>query len=212
MFVDGNPCQIPREQADALSERKNLALLTIIRDNITSKYASQAVSLSEFREAVSTHGGTGVDTTLLADFRAHVPLSNYDSYKPFIDKFNMRPCNEEDVVNMFSPGLPDFFAVSSATSGTTPKILPKYNHSARLKIPVRQLFCPNDKDLLATLLCTEYRDVKVVERAPGEVVHKIPVCIMSGGYIRRTRGWYIDDESRLSLTSIFPSSVIHNTR
>jgi hypothetical protein len=189
------------QQRPGLPERTNQALLKIIRDNFNTQYASQAVLLAEFRDAVSAHGGTEVDTTLLADFRSHAPLSNYDSYKLFVDKFNVQPCKEEDVTNMFSPGLPDFLAASSATSGTSPKIFPKYNHHARLKIPTHPPFDPNNKYPLAAVVCTKHRDVKVIERAPGEVVQRIPVCIITGGMVRRSLGWYTDDESRMSLTS-----------
>jgi hypothetical protein len=191
-------------KGDGDSETLQHTLVQIIRDNVNTQYASQAVSLAEFRDAVSTHGGTEVDATLLADFRSHVPLSDYDSYKPFIDKFSVQPCKEEDITNMFSPGLPDFFASSSATSGTSPKIWPKYNHHARLKIQTPPLFDPSNKDPLAVLICTRYSDVKVVERALGEVVQRIPVCIGTGGVVRRSLGWYTDDESRMSLASTFP--------
>ena len=106
---------------------------------------------------------------------------------------------------MLSPGLPDFFALSSATSGTIPKIFPKYNHDARFKVPTRSFFDPSSKHPVAAVACTGYRDVKVVERAPGEVVQRIPVCLASGGHIRRLLGWYTDDESWLSLSSaVFP--------
>ena len=194
-------------QTVALSERINLTLLNIIRDNITTQYGSQAVSLAEFRDAVAKHGTTDVDATL-ADFRAHVPLSNYDSYKPLLDKFNVQPCKEEDVINMFAPGLPDFLVVSSGTSGTNPKIIPKYNHSERLKIPARRYFDATDKEPLAALVCTAYRDVKVIERAPGDVSQRIPVCLVSGGLLRRTTGCYIDDESRMSFRCMFfPSNL-----
>ncbi|KAN0091561.1 GH3 auxin-responsive promoter domain containing protein [Tylopilus felleus] len=188
-MVHANPTQTV-----ALSERINLTLLSIIRDNIVSQYGSQAVLLAEFRDAVAKHGTTDVDATL-ADFRAHVPLSNYDSYKPLLDKFNVQPCKEENVINMFAPGLPDFLVVSSGTSGANPKIILKYNHSERLKIPARRYFDATDKDPLAAVLCTEYRDVKVIERAPGDVSRRIPVCIASGGLLRRTTGCYIDDET-----------------
>ncbi|KAF8134278.1 GH3 auxin-responsive promoter-domain-containing protein [Boletus edulis] len=186
------------QQVAALPEKTN-PLLRIIRDNFNTQYASQAASLAEFRDAVSAHSGTEVDAILLADFRAHVPLSNYDSYKPFVDKFNAQPCKEEDVINMFSPGFPDFFARSSATSGSNPKVFPRYNHNARLNMPSRPFFYTDNKDPIAALICTEYRDVKVLERASGEVVQRIPVCIASGGLVRRSLGWHIDDESRMSV-------------
>ena len=137
MVVVDAVSQAAPQQVAALLERTNRALLGIVRDNFNTQYASKAASLAGFRDAVSAHGGTETDATLLADFRSHVPLSNYDAYKPFIDKFNARPCKEEGVEDLLSPGLPDFFAVSSATSGTTPKILPKYDHNARLKTPAR---------------------------------------------------------------------------
>ena len=207
---DVGDSQTPQWIAD-LPERTNHALLKIIRDNFNTQYASRAISLTEFRDAVSTHGGTEVDATLVADFRSHVPLSDYDSYKPFVDKFNLQPCKEEDVANMFSPGLPDFLAASSATSGTSPKILAKYNHHARLNIPTRPLFDPNNKYPLAAVVCTGYRDVKVIERAPDEVVQTIPVCIASGGIVRRSLGWYADGESRLSLTSTSFSTLLYPT-
>ena len=143
-------------QGDGDSQTLQHALVKIIRDNFNTQYASQVVSLAKFRDVVSAHGGTEVDITLLADFRSHVPLSDYESYKPFVDKFNVQPCKEEDVKNMFSPGLPDFLAISSATSGTSPKIWPKYNHRAILKVPTGPPFDPNNKDPLALLICTRY--------------------------------------------------------
>jgi hypothetical protein len=199
-------------QGDGDSEALQHALVQIIRDNVNTQYASQAVSLAEFRDAVSTHGGPEVDATLLADFRSHVPLSEYDSYKPFVDKFNVQPCKEEDVTNMFSPGLPDFLASSGATSGTTPKIWPKYNHHAISKITMgRSMFDPSNKDPLAAVVCTKHRDVKVIERASGEVVERIPVCILTGGMVRRGLGWYTDDESRMSLISTSFFSLLSPT-
>ena len=86
-------------QDDGDPERAIHALLKIIRDNFNTQYASQTASLVGFRDAVSTHGGTEVDAILLADFRSHVPLSDYDSYKPFVDKFNAQSCKEEETVN-----------------------------------------------------------------------------------------------------------------
>ncbi|KAH0828161.1 GH3 auxin-responsive promoter [Lanmaoa asiatica] len=168
------------QKVATLSEKTNRALLEIIRDNFNTQYATQATFLAGFRDAVSVHDAIEVDATLLADFRSHVPLSTYDWYKPFVDKFNARPCKEEDVVNLLSPGLPDFLAYSGGTSGGTPKVLPRYNHD--LKQPPRPpSFVPSSKHLIASLLSTEYKDVKEIERAPGEVVQRIIVTLISGG-------------------------------
>ncbi|KAF8547319.1 hypothetical protein OG21DRAFT_1607449 [Imleria badia] len=186
------------EQVAALQERTNLALLDIVRDNFNTQYASKAPSLARFRDAVDANGGTFNDDSLLADFRSYVSLSTYDAYKPFVDKFNARPCKEEDVKDLLSPGLPDFLAVSSATSGATPKVLLKYNHNARLNRPPLRILDPKNPDPLAALICTQYREVREIEDTSGQVVQRIPLCIVTGGVLRRSLGWYIDDERRLS--------------
>ncbi|KAG9312153.1 GH3 auxin-responsive promoter [Chiua virens] len=184
------------QQAAALQRQLNLTLLGIIQTNFNTQYVSQVDLLAAFRDAVSAHGGD--DATLLTDFRLHVPFSNYDAYKPFIDRFEARPCKKEEVQNLFSLGLPDLLSVSSSTSGIRPKILPKYNNFEEANFG-RHFFDPKRNTPLAGLLCTDYRDVKEIECAPGEVVYRIPVCIMTGGAVRRNLEWYIDDASRLSL-------------
>ena len=67
MFSQGVCSEMP-QQIVGLPERTNHALPEITRDNFNTQYASQVVSLTEFHDAVSTHGGTEVDDTLLADF------------------------------------------------------------------------------------------------------------------------------------------------
>ncbi|KAG9312152.1 GH3 auxin-responsive promoter [Chiua virens] len=193
------------EQVAALQERTNDILLNIIRTNINTQYASQAILLTGFRGAVLACGGTEDDDTLLTNFRTHVPLSTYDPYEPFINKLKVQPCKEKNVENLLAPGLPDLLGVSSSTSGTRPKILPKYKHSNEPN--VGKAFIDLDgKSALATMVCTGYRDVKEVERAPGEVIRRIPVCIMTGGLLRRTIGWYTDDDNRLSQS--FPGYAV----
>ena len=161
----------------------------------------QAPDLSGFRGAVATHGGIDAvdDATLLADFRAHVPLSNYSCYKPFVDKFNTQPCKKEDVENLLAPGFPEFLATSSATTGLTPKLLPKYNH--RSAPPRCTLFDPNSETPLAAVVYCGCTGMKEVEHA-GQVVQKIPVFLISGGSVRQCYRWKFDgDQSRTSLTS-----------
>ncbi|KIK81404.1 hypothetical protein PAXRUDRAFT_70757, partial [Paxillus rubicundulus Ve08.2h10] len=110
------PCNslIPRLRT-LLTEKTDRLLLRIIRANFSTQYASHAPSLAVFRDAVAVHG-TEVDDTLLQDFRSHVALMDYGSYKPFVAKFNEQPCKESEVENLFSPGLPFALVFSSTTS------------------------------------------------------------------------------------------------
>lgn len=57
-----------------VTKRGELFLLNIMRANSTSQYASQTPCLAPFRDAVSLHG-TGIDATLLKDFRTYVPVT-----------------------------------------------------------------------------------------------------------------------------------------
>ncbi|KAF8836528.1 hypothetical protein BDN67DRAFT_1014641 [Paxillus ammoniavirescens] len=68
-----------------LTEKNDRLLLRIVRANFSTKFASQAPSLAAFRDVVAAHG-TEVDDTLLQDFRSHVALMDYASYKPVGDR------------------------------------------------------------------------------------------------------------------------------
>ncbi|KIJ13245.1 hypothetical protein PAXINDRAFT_100830 [Paxillus involutus ATCC 200175] len=103
-----------------LTEKTDRLLLRIVRANFNAQYASQAPSLAVFR-VVAAHE-IEVDGTLLQDFRNHVALMDYASYKPFVAKFNEQPCKESEVENLFAPGLPFSLVWSSTTSGNAPKI------------------------------------------------------------------------------------------
>ncbi|KAF8836519.1 hypothetical protein BDN67DRAFT_911028 [Paxillus ammoniavirescens] len=201
------PCSslTPRLRA-LLTEKTDRLLLRIIRANLNTQYASQAPSLVAFRETVAAHG-TEVDDTLLQDFRGHVALMDYESYKPFVVRFNEQPCKESEVENLFSPGLPFSLALSSSTSGNAPKTFAQYRHIPK-EVPIRRpVFDPREaKGPENVVVCYGYRELKDVERKSGEVVKRIPVGIATGGGRRMRAGWSVDsDESRMSV--IMPGQV-----
>ena len=201
--VDSSATQSP-QQAPTIAERTNRTLLKIIRANFNTQYAAQAPILSAFRDAVGAHGGTDVDATLLADFRAHVPLSNYDCYKPFVEKFHEKRCTKEYVENLLAPGLPEFIAASSATTGPAPKILPKYSH--RSTPPRCPFFSPDSENPVAAVTYCGCMDLKEIVDATGQEIQKIPVFSITGGSMRRCFGWKVeDDQSRMSrISTCFP--------
>ena len=204
--MDSGATQLP-QQAPTIAERTNRTLLKIIRANLNTQYAAQAPTLSAFRDAVAAHGGTDVDATLLADFRAHIPLSNYDCYKPFVEKFHKQPCKKEEVENLLASGLPEFIAASSATTGPTPKILPKYSH--RSTPPRCTFFSPDSENPVAAVTYCGCMDLKEIVRAPGQEIQKIPVFTISGASMRRCFGWKVeDDQSRMSrISTYFPRNA-----
>ncbi|KAF8836518.1 hypothetical protein BDN67DRAFT_320800 [Paxillus ammoniavirescens] len=181
-----------------LTERTDRLLLKIVRANFNTKYASQAPSLAVFRDVVSAHG-TGVDGILLRDFRSHVALMDYESYEPFVARFNEQPCKESEVENLFAPGLPFSLAMSSATSGRVPKLFAQYHHKEE---PTRRPLLDRTaaKGSEDWVLCYGYQEIKEVERQSGEVVKRVPVGIATGALVRMRVGWNVDgDESRMSV-------------
>ncbi|KAF8836524.1 hypothetical protein BDN67DRAFT_974069 [Paxillus ammoniavirescens] len=201
-----------------LTEKTDRLLLRIIRANFNTQYALQAPSLASFRDVVSAHG-TEVDVTLLQDFRSHVALMDYESYKPFVAKFNEKPCKESEVKNLFAPGLPFALALSSSTSGNAPKMFAKYHHIPK-EVPVRRsVFDRRDvKGPENVMFCYGYKELKDVERECDQVVKQIPVGIASGAILRMAAGWSVDsDESRMSVimpgqVSPWAASMINNHR
>ncbi|KIJ13247.1 hypothetical protein PAXINDRAFT_170699 [Paxillus involutus ATCC 200175] len=189
-----------------LTEKTDRLLLRIIRANFNTQYASRAPSLAVFRDVIAGHG-TEVDDTLLQDFRSHVALMDYESYKPFVARFNEQPCKESEVENLFAPGLPFALGLSSSTSGNPPKMFAKYHHIPK-EVPVRRsVFDRCDvKGPENWMLSCGYKELKEVERECDQVVKRIPVGIASGALVRMGAGWSVDsDESRMSV--IMPGQV-----
>ncbi|KIJ13239.1 hypothetical protein PAXINDRAFT_13998 [Paxillus involutus ATCC 200175] len=197
------PCSsLTPELRKILTEKTDRLLLSIIRANFNTQYASQASSLIAFRDVVSAHG-MEVDSTLLQDFQSHVALMDYESYKPLVARFNEQPCKESEVENLFAPGLPFFLALTSTTSGKAPKMFANYHH-IRPELPSRRTLsgAGGSEGRTAWVFCYAYRELKDVERESGQVVKRLPVGGGSGGTIRAKFGWSIDDdESRMSMIS-----------
>ncbi|KAF8552840.1 hypothetical protein OG21DRAFT_1465098 [Imleria badia] len=75
-----------------------------------------------------------MDDDILSDsFRKTVDFTSYDSYAPFLARFFEKPCKPSAIVDLFAPGLPDYLAVSSSTSGGLAKTFPKYNRLSKIR-------------------------------------------------------------------------------
>ena len=149
--------------------------------------------------------GTEVGATLLNDFRNYVPVTDYESYRPWIARFRENPCKEWQVGNLFAPGLPYYFVVSSATSVKESKLFPAYQNTSFEYPPPRPIFDFNGTEgLTAWIFYYGYREIKEVERKPGQVVRRIPPSLSSAGRLRIRFDWDIEsDESRLSTISAY---------
>ncbi|KIK26206.1 hypothetical protein PISMIDRAFT_81879, partial [Pisolithus microcarpus 441] len=110
------------ELFERVKERTEGTLLDLIKKNKDTRYVTESPVFDGFRSALGhlrkDRGDDEVrDDMLLESYRSAIPLTTYDSYEPFVKKFLERNCQEDDVRDMFSPGLPYFVAVSSSTTG-----------------------------------------------------------------------------------------------
>jgi hypothetical protein len=106
---------------------------SIIRANCNTQFAQTTPELTEFRHATAGLVNGMDDDILSESFRKTVHFTTYDSYAPFLARFSEKPCKAGAIHNLFAPGLPDYLAESSSTSGGLPKTFPKYNRLSTIR-------------------------------------------------------------------------------
>ncbi|KAI6111051.1 GH3 auxin-responsive promoter [Pisolithus sp. B1] len=183
-----------------LKEDTDRRLKNLIVANINTHYARSSSQFSDFRLAVKDKDVQN-DESILSDFRRLVLPTDYESYRPFFEKFNVRPCRASEVENILAPGFPTHIPLSSATSGKKSKQFAKYFRSQPY------LPGPSLRVGVTSLMNTfAYRDPVEVVTDSGEVVKRIPVCNESTGVMRAQNNWSIEtDETRMA--SILPGHV-----
>ena len=190
---------LPPQLSASQKEETDCRLQKIIGANITSRYACSSSHVAGFRLAIADKD-VKEDSTL-SDFRRLVPLTNYEAYRPWMDKFMERPCKLSEVENLLAPGLPNYFGVSSSTSGSKPKHFARYSESNLHFAEQGGLFGPS-LGLTAAVFSLSYRDIVDVTTESGEVLKRIPVCIGTAGMLRTTHRWPVEtDNTRMTYIS-----------
>ncbi|KIN97892.1 hypothetical protein M404DRAFT_1005747, partial [Pisolithus tinctorius Marx 270] len=184
-----------------LKEDTDRRLRNLIAANIGTQYARSSPQLSDFYLAIKDKDIQN-DETVLSDFRRLISPTDYETYRPFFEKFNSCPCRLSEVENMLAPGLPVRIPLSSATSGKKSKQFAKYFRSHPYPTGLSSL----PVEIAARFVTLAYRDPVVVVTDSGEVVARIPVCNESTGVIRTQHNWSIEtDDTRM--TSIIPGNT-----
>ncbi|KAL4066057.1 GH3 auxin-responsive promoter [Scleroderma citrinum] len=186
-----------------LQEDTSHHLRCIIGTNITTRYASSSPVLSDFRRAAADKN-LDKDVTVVDDFRRLVPLTDYESYRPFVAKFLDRPCKMPEVENLLAPGLPTFICVSSSTSSNEPKRFPKYPRTWKTP-PV--VAAPPESGTVASIFSLGYKDLLEVLADSGEIALRIPVSPGSVWYWRTYMNWSVETDAT-RMTTIVPNHVV----
>lgn len=111
--------QLAPHLSQRLQGDQEAILLNLIQRNANSIYFKESSGLNAFREfvgKVDLDNGNSTPSAVRLGFQYNVPLSTYENYVPFAERFFEKPCDQSRVVDLFAPGLPLFIALSSATS------------------------------------------------------------------------------------------------
>ncbi|KAH7926268.1 hypothetical protein BV22DRAFT_1104455 [Leucogyrophana mollusca] len=172
------------ELSSTLKERIEGILAGLIRSNLRTRFVRESPVFDDFRSAIER-----LNDQLLESYYATISLTDYESYEPFVSKFLRQPCEEDEVKDLFSPGLPYYIAVSSGTSGKTAKLFPKYRYSPNFAPPPSK---SGGKSCVVYSLT--YRQVVEVQRNDGEPA-KIPITLLSSGSNRIRNRMDVDKDS-----------------
>ncbi|KIJ24986.1 hypothetical protein M422DRAFT_194022 [Sphaerobolus stellatus SS14] len=200
-----------------LKQHYNNVLLEIIQRNRVSRYVSQSLPLRAFRNSLEEPPGIdhSADEVTAERFRNTVPLSEYDTYEPFIRKLFEQPCKQAEVENLLSVGYPSYVTLSSFTTGKSMKYFPKYAFPR----PSPQEGSVSAKSMFNCLVMhLGTKRTLVVEDDIGELVAKFPVCTVTTGLTRTVFNMKVEQDQIVMgmkvppLTSPLAVSFIDNYR
>ncbi|KAI6099582.1 hypothetical protein F5141DRAFT_255347 [Pisolithus sp. B1] len=97
----------------------------IVGANITTYYGISAGCLSLFRQVIAGKD-VNEDPTIIIDFHRAVPITDYESYNPFITKVFGRPYKQSELENLLAPSQPSFIGITSSTTGNNSTLFPRY--------------------------------------------------------------------------------------
>ncbi|KIK14916.1 hypothetical protein PISMIDRAFT_342506 [Pisolithus microcarpus 441] len=189
-------------------ERTEHRLRIIAAANITTHYGISAASLSPFRQVIV---GKDVkeDPTIIEDFRRVVPVTDYESYSPFVAKFFSYPRKQSELQNLLAPGLPSFIGISSSTTRNKSKLFAKYSRGWSNTPPsFAKLLQSAESEKTAYTYCFGYRELLEVIGEDGEVMKKIPVCIGTCGGVRDAENWSVETDS-IRMGAISEAESLH---
>ncbi|KAI6044799.1 GH3 auxin-responsive promoter [Pisolithus marmoratus] len=181
-----------------------------IRKNQHTRYFSESPVFAEFHGALRDFGreddGDVSDDILLETYRTTIPLTTYESYEPFVKKFLADICQEDDVRDMFSPGLPHHIAVTSSTSSLQPKLYCKYRHQGSM----RHSF--GDGGQTFSTFSLHYCQLVRVQSCNGEIISTIPMGMHSSGALRMRNDLEVkNDHLNIKLAAEYRTFMLTHT-
>ncbi|KAI6147452.1 hypothetical protein BKA82DRAFT_4514658 [Pisolithus tinctorius] len=194
-----SPSQVPQpvhvlspDLASVLRNRVEATLVALIKKNRDTRCFSECPVFAAFHSAIRNftredYGGIS-DDILLETYRTKIPLTTYNAYEPFAAQFLAENCQEDDVRDMFSPGLPHNIAITSSTSSPKPKIFCKYQHQGSTP------YAFGDGGETFWTFSLHYRQLVKIQNRDGDTVRTVPAGIGSSGAIRMRHGLEVEND------------------
>ena len=183
-----------------LRENADRCLRDIINANINTRFAGSSPALANFCRAVANKDMQN-DATVLNDFRCLVSLTDYESYRPFINKFTDSPCKLSEVENLLAPGLPHFLCPSSSTSGKKSKLFPRILQSVH-STSFRELYEGRKAVIVYGIAYEGFLDVVTDS---GEIAHRIALGSLVAARWRASMDWTVEtDDARMMSIGTHP--------
>ncbi|KAF5316404.1 hypothetical protein D9619_006899 [Psilocybe cf. subviscida] len=138
------------------------------------------------------------DEDICEMFVKYVPFTIHDDYQPYISKLlTNEPCQLNDIEHLLAPGLPDFVAHTSGTSGSSSKYFPKYPsplYSNRPRWDSAEAAKTVKLGLFGSLC---FKRLIRLTGHDGENLPSIPLTIVSSGHSRAYLKIGTDDDANV---------------
>ncbi|KAI6144889.1 hypothetical protein BKA82DRAFT_28194 [Pisolithus tinctorius] len=169
-----SPSQVPRpvhvlspDLVGVLEDRVGATMLAVIKKNKHTHCFSESPAFAAFHSAICNFGRED---------------------NPFVAKILSETCQEDDVRDMFSPGLPYHIAVASSTSSPKPKFFCQYLHEGSMRYGGG-----NGGEIFWTFSLHYHQLVKIQNRN-GDIIRTIPAAMGSSEMVRLRNGLKVEND------------------
>lgn len=164
-------------------------------------FYSSSPSLSTLKSSLGEAGpGISIDVPdtdeqIYNKFFKNTPFTSYNDYYPYVSRFLEESCQASEIEHLLAPGLPDFVAHTSGTSGSAFKYFPKYPsplYSNRPHWDSAQAAQTVKLGQFSTLGAKQFIRVRGHD---GQALPSIPLTILTSGWFRMYLGIGPEDDA-----------------
>lgn len=195
--------ELPHELQQQAKSRIQRNLAQIVKRQSGTVFYKESAALSGLRSALgeSTQGEPlhvpDTDEEIFQKFSRNVPFTSYDDYYPYVSRLIGEAPHVSEIEHLLAPGLPDFVARTTGTTGQR-KYFPKYPKRVARNLPRWDTPEASMRVKIAQFTMLSMRQFIPVTGRDGETLRRIPLTIFSIGSHRRTLGIGPEDDDDIA--------------